>query len=100
MNNTSSSTNTLTEVWSKPHCPYCVKAKQLLTDHNIPYREYIISAGLDENPVLENQQYVTKEQLLEKYPAAKTVPQIWLNGVHVGGYTDLEALFKSGGLPQ
>jgi len=84
------------EIWSKPLCPYCDMAKDLLSQLKIPYREYIISPGYDEQPVAENQQYVTKAELLQKLPTAKTVPQIWIDGVHIGGCTDLQAKVARG----
>jgi len=83
------------EIYSKLDCPYCVKAKALLTEKGIPYREYIVSTGLGEKQAAANQQYVTKADLLEKYPTAKTVPQIWLDGKHIGGYTELAAHFAA-----
>jgi glutaredoxin 3 len=84
------------EIWSKDWCPYCVKAKQILNTLNIPYDEYIISAGLGENGLEPNQYYGTKAQLLEKLPTAKTVPQIWIDGAHIGGCDDLEAKVNRG----
>ena len=67
------------EIWTKHHCPFCVTAKQILNDLKIPYREFIVSPGYDEETPGPNQQYVTKADLLAKYPAAKTVPQIWID---------------------
>jgi glutaredoxin 3 len=84
------------EIWSKHFCPYCDRAKSLLKDLNIPYQEYIISPGYDEEQAAPNQQYVSKAALLQKLPTAKTVPQIWLDGEHIGGCTDLEARINSG----
>ena len=86
------------EIWTKDWCPYCVKAKQLLEQLNIPYDEYIISVGMGESAPLPGQYYVTKAQLLEKLPTAKTVPQIWINGEHVGGCDDLYARHERGQL--
>jgi glutaredoxin 3 len=83
------------EVFTKSDCGYCVKAKSLLKSKGIEYNEFIISAGLGEKPLLENQSYVTKQHLLERYPAAKSVPQIWLDGQHIGGYDQLELFFKN-----
>jgi glutaredoxin 3 len=73
-------TLTLAEIYSKPNCPYCVKAKALLEKHNIPYRE--ISA-VDE-----------REVLIERVEAAigqppKTVPQIFIDGRYIGGHDQL-----------
>ena len=68
-------------VWSRDHCAYCVKAKNLLEMKGIEYEERNISAGV-----------WTREQLLEACPAARTVPQIVIDGVVIGGYDRLEEL--------
>jgi glutaredoxin 3 len=69
-------------VWSKYHCPYCDKAKALLTMKGIAFEERKIGDGY------------TKEELLEAVPNARTVPQIILDGNLIGGYTDLEKYLK------
>lgn len=84
------------EIYTKDMCPYCVKAKQLLDKLNIPYTEYKISAGFDEMQPQPNQFYVTKADLLHKLPTAKTVPQIWIDGRHIGGCDDLYAAHARG----
>jgi len=71
------------EVWSKPKCPVCTRAKTLLDVSNIPYVEHLIGTTH------------TKEDLLEKVPNAKTVPQIFIDNTYVGGYTELVDYFKS-----
>lgn len=81
------------EIYTKPSCPYCVRAKNLFRDKGVSYIEYIISPGFDESPLAENQRYVTRDMLLEKAPHAKTVPQIWLEGNYIGGYTELSEFF-------
>ena len=68
-------------VWSKDHCPYCVQAKTLLEQKGIEYEEKKIGEGY------------TKEDLLESVPTARTVPQIFLDGELVGGFTELRAKF-------
>lgn len=68
-------------VWSKDNCPYCVQAKALLNQKNIQFEERKIGDGW------------TKEQLLESVPNARTVPQIFLDGELVGGFTELRAKF-------
>jgi glutaredoxin 3 len=64
-------------IWTKPTCPYCVAAKNLLDMKGILYEERIIGENW------------TKQQLLESVPTAKTVPQIFLGEEYVGGYTEL-----------
>jgi glutaredoxin len=83
----------LAEIYTKSDCPYCVKAKDLLSTKGLSYKEFIVSPGFNETTLNENQFYVTKSQLLEKLPNAKTVPQIWLDGQYIGGYTELVAYF-------
>jgi len=66
-------------IWSKDHCPYCVQAKTLLEQKGIEFEEKKIGEGY------------TKEDLLEAVPNARTVPQIFLDGELVGGFTELRA---------
>jgi glutaredoxin 3 len=70
-------------VWTKDACPYCVQAKALLEQQGIDYEEKKI--GVD----------YTREQLLEAVPTARTVPQIFLDGELVGGFTQLQQKLTS-----
>ena len=65
-------------VWSRYNCPYCDQAKALLKHKGIVYEERKIGDGW------------TKEELLEAVPNARSVPQIFLNGELVGGFTELQ----------
>lgn len=65
-------------IWSRYHCPYCDQAKALLTSKGIVFEEKKIGDGY------------TKEELLEAVPNARTVPQIFLDGELVGGFTELK----------
>ena len=64
-------------VWSKDSCSFCVQAKALLESRGIEYEERNVS------------QDWTREQLLEAVPTARTLPQIFLDQEHVGGFTEL-----------
>jgi glutaredoxin 3 len=66
-------------VWSKDACPFCVQAKSLLTARGIEFEERNINKDW------------TREQLLEAVPTARTLPQIFLDDQHIGGFTDLRA---------
>ena len=70
-------------VWSKNNCPYCDQAKALLKLKNIEFEERNIEKGF------------SKEQLLEAVPAARIVPQIFLDGELIGGFVELSAYFKN-----
>lgn len=77
-------------IYTKDNCPYCVRAKNLMSSRNISYDEKIIALnGPDARHLTEHQSWTTREELLEAAPAARTVPQIWLDGVHIGGHDDL-----------
>ena len=65
-------------VWSKHNCPYCDQAKALLTQRGIKYEERKIGDGY------------SREELLEAVPNARTVPQIFLDGNLIGGFTELK----------
>lgn len=65
-------------VWSKYHCPFCDQAKALLQSKGIPFEEKKIGDGY------------TKEELLEAVPNARAVPQIFLDGEHIGGFNELK----------
>ena len=73
-----------TIVWSKVTCPFCDMAKTLLKNKGIVFEERMIGVNW------------TREQLLESIPNARTVPQIILNGVLIGGYEQLKAHFNKG----
>ena len=68
-------------------CPYCVRAESLLKRKGIQEIEKI---RIDLQPD-------SRIQMMEK-TGRRTVPQIYINGVHVGGYDDLEAMDRTGEL--
>ena len=70
-----------------PMCNFCDAAKRLLTRNNIPYNE--INIALEEGK---------KEEMLAKSNGRKTIPQIFFNELHIGGYEELRALEKKGEL--
>ena len=64
-------------IWTKTTCQFCVEAKKELTLRGIEYEERNIEKNW------------TKAQLLEMVPNARTVPQIFIDNVYIGGYTEL-----------
>lgn len=72
-------------MYSKPNCPYCVKAKRLFEMRNIEFVERTV--GVD----------TTREELLEAAPNARTVPQIFINGENIGGYDQLVTYMEDTG---
>lgn len=63
-------------IYTKDDCPYCVKAKNLAKYRGQEYTE--VKIGID----------ITREEFLGLFPEARTVPQIVIDGVHIGGYTE------------
>ena len=74
-------------VYMGPMCGYCDAAKRLLTKKNIPYKE--INVALDEGKL---------EEMLKKSNGKRTIPQIFIEDFHVGGYEELRALESKGEL--
>lgn len=74
-------------VYTTQMCPYCVQAKRLLGERGIPYDEIDVSA----DPAV-------RDDMIVRAGGKRTVPQIFIDGAHVGGYTELRALADQGGL--
>ena len=74
-------------VYMGPMCAFCDAAKRLLTKKNIPYKE--VNIALDE---------VKREEMLKKSNGKRTIPQIFIEDFHVGGYEELRALENKGEL--
>lgn len=75
-------------IYSKIPCPYCVRAKMLLQRKGVKFTEILI----DENPE-------KCEEMIQK-SNRRTVPQIFINGQHIGGCDDMYALDKTGQLDE
>ena len=74
-------------MYSTAVCPYCVRAEQLLKSKGVAEIEKI---RVDLEPEL-------REAMMAK-TGRRTVPQIYIGDTHVGGYDDLAALDRAGGL--
>ena len=74
-------------IYSTQVCPYCVKAKQLLSSKGVDYKEIDIS----QDPALV-------EEAQTRSGGRRTVPQIFIGDHHVGGCDDLFALDAAGEL--
>lgn len=68
-------------VYTTNYCPYCVKVKQLLKNKGVEFQE--IDLSNDDAGRLE---------LVNMSGGRKTVPQVFINGQHIGGCDDLFAL--------
>jgi len=74
-------------VYMGPMCAFCDAAKRLLTKKNIPYKE--INIALDEDK---------REEMIKKSNGKRTIPQIFIEDYHVGGYVELRSLEVEGKL--
>lgn len=75
------------EIYTTPICPYCVRAKSLLTKKGVSYQEIDVAA----DPAV-------RDAMIQRAGGKRTVPQIFINGHHVGGSDDLYALERKGEL--
>jgi glutaredoxin 3 len=74
------------EIYTTPFCGYCARAKSLLDDKGASYEE--MDVMMDDK----------KRAEMRERSRRTTVPQIFINGQHVGGSDDLAALEKAGKL--
>ena len=75
------------EIYTKFGCPYCARAKALLGQKGVEYEEYEINAVPGK-----------RDEMLGRSNGRHTVPQIFIDGRHVGGFDDLAALEHAGQL--
>lgn len=70
------------EMFAGPNCSYCQAAKNLLSEHGLGFKERDVS---DPEVQLE---------FRERLPREKAIPQIFVDGEHIGGYEDLKLLLE------
>ena len=75
------------EIYTKFFCPYCARAKRLLDEKGVAYEEFEISGGGEK-----------REEMIQRAGGRSTVPQIFIEGRHIGGSDDLAALERQGQL--
>ena len=75
------------EIYSTRACPFCQMAKRLLDQKNAAYTEILVD---------EDSGRMT--EAVERSGGRQTVPQIFIDDQHIGGYDELNALDRKGGL--
>lgn len=75
------------EIYTKAFCGYCARAKALLGQKGVPFEEFDITMGGPK-----------RTEMLERAKGGSTVPQIFIDGSHVGGSDDLGRLDREGKL--
>jgi glutaredoxin 3 len=75
-------------MYSTRFCPYCIRARALLDSKGVAYRDI----GVDGEAAL-------RREMMHR-SGRHTVPQIWIDGRHIGGYDDLALLERRGELDQ
>ena len=74
-------------VYSTPFCGFCSAAKRLLSAKGAEYTEIDVMMDAER-----------RQEMLVKSGGRRTVPQIFIDGRHIGGFDDLNALDKAGDL--
>ena len=75
------------KIYTTPYCPFCIRAKQLLKNKKINFDEIDLSENPDKF-----------EEMLSKSNGARTVPQIFVNGEHIGDCDHIHDLDQKGEL--
>ncbi|ATC95827.1 glutaredoxin 3 [Pseudoalteromonas tunicata] len=74
-------------IYTKDYCPYCIRAKALLSSKGVPFTEFDIG----KQPEL-------RDEMVAKANGGYTVPQIFIGDQHIGGCDDMMALDSQGKL--
>ena len=74
-------------MYTGPLCNFCDAAKRLLLRNNLEFKEIDVST-----------KYELRDEMIKKSNGRKTIPQIFFNDYHIGGYEELRALEKNGEL--
>ena len=77
------------EIYVKTTCPYCWRAKHLLDSKGVEYKEISVDFGGPE-----------RQTMIQRANGRTTVPQIFIDGKHIGGCDDLMALERAGRLDE
>lgn len=75
------------EIYTSPLCGFCHAAKRLLTQKGASFAEVDVLQNPDR-----------KAEMIKRASGGRTVPQIFIGGMHVGGCDDLYALERAGKL--
>ena len=75
------------KIYTTPICPYCVRAKRLLTAKAVAFKEVDLYATPER-----------RDEMVTRAGGRTSVPQIFINGEHIGGSDELHALERSGEL--
>lgn len=75
------------EIYTKAFCGYCWRARELLEAKGIEFQEYAVDGGGPK-----------REEMIRRANGRTTVPQIFIDGRHIGGCSDLLALERDGRL--
>ncbi len=77
------------EMYTKMGCPYCMRARKLLSAKGVEFEDIDITMGGPK-----------RQEMLSRSPGHSTVPSIFIDGKHVGGSDELAALDAKGELDQ
>jgi glutaredoxin 3 len=75
------------DIYTTPYCPFCIRAKKLLANKKVKFNEIDLSENPDKF-----------EEMISKSNGARTVPQIFVNGEHIGDCDHIHDLDQKGEL--
>ncbi|BAZ39575.1 glutaredoxin 3 [Calothrix sp. NIES-4101] len=75
------------EIYTWRSCPFCIRAKGLLKNKGVNFTEYSIDGDED-----------ARDKMAERANGRRSLPQIFINDLHIGGCDDIHALDAQGKL--
>ncbi len=76
-------------IYSSLICPYCISAKRLLENEKLEYSEIVVDNNNEE-----------RQKMIELSNGSTSVPQIFFDNFHVGGFDDLKKIYDMGNLTE
>ena len=75
------------DIYTTPLCGYCYAAKRLLSDKGVSFSEIDVSRDPSK-----------RAEMIQRAPGSRTVPQIFIGKIDIGGFDDMNALDRAGKL--
>lgn len=77
----------MVEIYTWSRCPFCIRAKALLNEKGVEFKEYVIDGDEDQ-----------RDQMAQRANGRRSLPQIFINDRHIGGCDELYGLELDGEL--
>ena len=79
------------KIYGKPQCSFCEQAKTISQTRSMEYQYIEVDLGQNKQPDIE---YITRDHFIMMFPQSRTVPQILVDDIHIGGFAEFQQYLK------